>query len=817
MLKNYLLVALRNLRRHKAYSFINVVGLAVGLTCCLVIFQYVAFEYSFDRFHAHERDLYRVLQSTPLVTEPFEGGGDNTGFALAPALDASVPEVLHVARLHPEYDGALVSNPARPELRFEERRMFYTDPSFLQMFTFPLVGGTQQAALEPGTVLLSVSMARKYFGSANPIGQVLDVTGATERGYRVTGVFEDVPPNSHLQFDFLLPMEDLLQTEDYLSEPEGGWSWNNFYTYVQLYPGADPATVERKMTEAYTTYRGEALRQQQRKAQLWAQPLRDIHLNAEIQGWSGLASGSYRTVYFFTLIGLITLVIALVNYVNLATARALDRAPEIGVRKAVGARRKQLIVQFLFESGLTNFVAALLALVAAILLTPLVNNLAGTQLSVAGWLNPLFWLAFFATFCAGTLLAGLYPAFVLSAFQPSSVLKSKGSTASGQLWLRRGLVVLQFAASVVLAVGTAVVYDQLAFMRQMDLGLDLEQVLMVSGPRVLPEGTEPETAMTTFAEELRRLPAVHRVGTSTALPGQAFNWNGASIRRATDSPGSVIRGVATYIDTSFAGVFGLELAAGDGFLEFTPPPDSGDTPFPLIANETAVRTLGYASPSAALGEAIVIGDYDARIVGVFRDFNWSSAHETRQNMFFVRYDGGRHVSLRVGTEDLPVTLAAIEATYSRLFPGNVFGYAFADEAFDELYRNEERFATLFTLFAGLAILIACLGLFGLAAFTTRQRTKEIGVRKVLGASVGSIITLLSKDYALLVLGAFGVAVPIVYLLMERWLEGFAYHVELGVGVFLAAGLLAFTAALLSVSTQALRAAKANPVKALRYE
>lgn len=528
-------------------------------------------------------------------------------------------------------------------------------------------------------------------------------------------------------------------------------------------------------------------------------------------------TGSYRTVYFFTVIGLVTLLIALVNYVNLATARALDRAREVGVRKVVGAQRGQLVVQFLCESALTNLVAAVLAVVLALLLTPVVNDLAETQLTGALWLSPWFWAAFVVTFGLCTLLAGLYPAFVLSSFKPIAVLKGRTGSFSAQLWLRRGLVVLQFAASVVLIGGTAVVYDQLGYMQRMDLGLRLEQVLTVESPRVLAEGTNREAAMETFVEELRRLPSVQQIATSSSLPGRGFNWNGAGIRRAEDDPAGVIRGVVTYIDTSFAALYGLELVAGEGLHAFTPWPDSNEVPVALILNETAVRTLGYESPQAAVGQSLDLGGYEARIVGVFRDFNWSSAHEARQNIFFGRIDDGRYVSLRVRTDDLSGTVAAVQALYDRLFPGNVFRYAFADEAFYRQYRNDERFATLFTLFAGLAIAIACLGLFGLASFTTQQRTKEIGVRKVLGASVPGLVALLSRDFLKLVVVAVLIASPVAYLLMRRWLEGFAYHVEIGAGLFVLVGVLALLLALLTVAYQSVRAAMIDPARSLRVE
>ena len=820
MWKNYLKIALRTLLRRKGYSFINIAGLTLGLASCLVIFQYVAFEYSFDRFHDHEGDLYRVTQALAQPGEEFEPG-PYTAYGLAPALTEAVPEVLHAARLHPEYSPAVVSSAGHPERAFEEEQVFYADPAFLEMFTFPLMAGSLDEALEPGTVLLSASAAKKYFGEKNPIGQVLDWTGEIEKSYRVAGVFQDTPANSHLQFDFLLPMEDLLRGETY-SAADKAWSWNNFYTYVQLRSGADRAAAERKMTEVYTAHIPETFREQDLTARLSAQPLRDVHLNAAISTPEMFVTGSYRTVYFFTVIGLVTLIIALLNYVNLATARSLDRAREVGVRKVAGAYRGQLIRQFLFESALTNLIAAALAVLLTASLTPAVNALAGTQLTGALWTNPWFWAAFLATFGTGTLLAGLYPAFVLSSFKPASVLKGKAGSLASQLWLRRGLVVLQFAASVVLVAGTAIVYDQLHYMRGMDLGLDLEQVLTVQGPRVLPEGADRGAALNTFAEELRRLPNVRQTATSTTLPGQGFNWNGASVRQATDDPANAIRGVVTWIDTSFASLYGLELVAGDGFSDATvseasAASDAEDAPLSLIANETAVKTLGFASPATAVGQSLVIGDIDARLIGVFQDFNWTSAHEKRENIFFGYTDEGRHISLRVSTEDLPGTIAAAERIYNARFPGNPFRYGFADEQFDQQYRQDQRFAQLFTVFAGLAVLIACLGLFGLASFTAQQRTKEIGVRKVLGASVPGIAALLSKDFLKLVLLAVVIASPAAYLLMSQWLEDFAYRIEIGPGIFLLTGGLILLIALLTVSYQAVRAATVDPVKSLRYE
>jgi putative ABC transport system permease protein len=384
------------------------------------------------------------------------------------------------------------------------------------------------------------------------------------------------------------------------------------------------------------------------------------------------------------------------------------------------------------------------------------------------------------------------------------------------LWLRRGLVVFQFGAAVVLIGGTLVVYHQLQYMRSMDLGLDLEQVITVAGPRIVEEGTTPTQARLTFAEELRRQPGVRQVATSWALPGQGFNWHGATVWRAEHEQSASIRGVVTYVDTSFASLYGLEVVAGTLFDERHA--IWGTTsPWPILANETAVRALGFTTPEEALGHPILIVGNEVRIVGVLRDFNWSSAHEERENIFFGLTTAGGHFSIQIAAAELPATIAAIEDAYLGMFPGNVFRYRFADEAFGAAYAEDRRFASLFSLFAGLAIAIACLGLFGLATFTAQQRRKEIGVRKVLGASVAALVALLSKDFLKLVAVAVVLGSPVVYLLMSRWLEGFAYRIEIGPGVFLLVGLLTLLIALFTVSFQSIRAATADPVKAIRAE
>lgn len=814
MFTNYIKIAYRNLVSNKGFSIINIIGLSIGMTCCLLIFQFVAFEYSFDRFHNDKENIYRILQSYGQEGQPIERGEAYTAQALAPALKEGMPEIVGITRVHS--DDAVLFDVKHPENVFEDAGLLYVDKDFLKMFTFPLVSGDLNKALQPGTILISESASKKYFNTDNAVGEVLDITGSLEKSFTVTGIFKDVPTNSHMQFDVLLPVEDLLRESDYATEPEGGWSWNNFITFIQVQPGVDRTIVEKKMTDIYLRHRGEILSQQKATGAINTQPLTDIHLNSEITGAGDIVSGSYRTVYFFLVVGFITLVIALVNYINLATSRAVSRSREVGVRKAVGAKRTQLVAQFLAESALTNLVSAALALALAAALIPVVNEMIETQLSIDLWTNPRFWITFTLTILVSTLLAGVYPAFVLSSFKPATVLKGRSAHMGSHLWLRRSLVVVQFVASIVLVAGTATVFNQLNFMRDMDLGLNLEKVLTIRSPRVLPENTNLGQVMGTFIQQVNTIPGVVQAARSSTVPGNGFNWNGAAIRKSTDDPSSAIRGVATYIDSTFAKVYGLTPVAGKEFKDATWSKDP-EAPWKVMVNETTAKSLGYASAGDAVDQLVFIGDYRALIIGVYKDFNWSSAHEARQNIVFGHTSSGRYISAKLNTAEAAQVISKIKGMYEAQFPGNIFHYAFADESFDQQYKNDQRFAKLFSVASGMATFIACLGLLGLVAFTAQQRTKEIGMRKVLGATAGNIVALLSKDFLKLVVIGFLLAVPITWYTMNQWLSNFAYRTEVSLGVLALAGGLAMLIALLTVSWQSLKAALANPVNSLRSE
>jgi putative ABC transport system permease protein len=814
MFRNQLLIALRNLLRKKDFSLINLLGLSIGISCCLLIFQFVIYEYSFDRFHVNEPQLHRVVQSYARIGEPLVDGGAYTAQSLAPALKDRVPEVVAVSRLHS--DEVVLWDAAHPDRVFEDDGVLYVDQDFLKMFSFALRSGNREKALQPGTVLLSASAAKKYFGKEDATGEVLHVIGILNKSFTVSGVFEDVPSNSHLRFDILLPTHHLLTETDYATEPEGGWSWNNFATFVQLVPGASTQEVAKKMTEVYLSFRGEIIEKSGYVSALNLQPLTDIHLNEAISAPGNIVTGSYKTVYFFLVIGCITIVIALLNYINLATARAIQRSKEVGVRKAIGARKEQLIMQFLSESSLVVVIATLLALALASSLMPWINNLAGTHLNIAMWAHPYFVATVVITVLVAILLAGLYPAFILSSFKPALVLKGRSSTLAGQGVLRKSLVVVQFVACIFLIAGTVTVLHQLNYMKSMELGLDLEQVVTVRAPRVLPDSMSRAVAAETFLNQISTFPGVITAARSSTVPGGGFNWNGAQVRKAEDDPSTVIRGVATYIDSVFARVYGLQLVTGKEFQDVTLTNNPG-APWMVMINETTSRSLGYTTPVDAVDQLLDIGGYRAQIIGVYKDFNWTSAHEARQNIVFGYTSSGTYYSVRLSTPEAASVVEKIQTEYQNLFPGNLFHYSFADESFNAQYQNDQRFAKLFSLAAGIAIFIACLGLLGIVAFTAQQRRKEIGMRKVLGASVLGIVGLLSKDFLKLIMVGFVLSLPLTWYVMNRWLENFAYRVELGIFTMLTAGVLAVVIALVTVSWQSLKAASANPVNSLRSE
>lgn len=797
MFKNFLKITLRNLLRYKSFSFINLAGLAIGMTCFIFITLFVQDELSYDQFHANKDRIYR------LVGIDAEGDG-TTGIARVPApwgpaMQQAFPEVEKSVRFR-FYGRALVS---RGDKRFYENDGLFADSTIFEIFTFPLVQGNPKSALtQPNTVVISEDFAQKYFGASEPLGQTLRFD---DQEYKITGVVKNVPRNSHFTFDFLVSFV----TYNFWDLNE--WRVNNFHNYLLLAPNTTPEMVESKIPALLKSHLGEqefgAITRLQK-----LQPLTDIHLRSHLFREFG-PNSDMAYIYLFTAIAFFILLIACINFMNLATARASKRTKEVGLRKVVGAQRQQLVRQFLGESVLFAFLALLIAIGLVELLMPSFNQLTGRELAVSYTQNPLFVFGLIAVTLLVGGMAGSYPAFFLSAFRPISVLKGATATNSRSP-LRKILVVVQFTISIALLIGTGVVFKQLNYIQTKKLGFNKDQVLVIriSESRV-EQSPEP------FKTEILQNPSIVSVAASDNLPGGS-DW-GMPLRFEGAENNEMFSTRVLSVDNEFINTLEMEIVAGRNFSkEF-----ATDVSEAFVLNETAVRSLGWEDPLGRYLERPTGRGADGqwqwqrgKVIGVVKDFHFRSLHEEIQPLtLFMFSDDASYLNVKVRSEDLSETLAFLQNIWQKHEPTRPFDYFFMDEAFDQLYQSEQQLSRIFTTFSALALLIGCLGLFGLASFMAEQRTKEIGVRKVLGASVASIILLLSKEFTKLVAIAFVIAGAIGWFAMDKWLQVFAYRIELGFDIFLAAGLIALLIAWLTVSYQSIKAALANPVEALRYE
>ncbi len=811
MFWNYITVALRNLRRHSGYALVNTLGLGIGMAGCLLIAQYVLNVLSYDDFHPEAHHIYRVALDVHVQDLDLQTA--YTARPLGAAVQRELPEVEQATRLWYDPIGKTVVRYG--EHTFAEDRLFYADAGVFDVFGFPLLNGDPQTALEaPFSIVLTETMARKYFGDQNPIGQTLSLREPSDRdifSYRVTGIMADLPAQTHLDFDFLASYVTQRQSQ---SE-----SWLGFgvYTYIKTRPDAQPAALEAKLPALFAKYGGPQVLEVYGISitefsdagnyyRHFLQPVTDIYLHSKLDDEMA-PTGDIKLVYLFSAIALFILMLAGINFINLATARSARRAMEVGVRKTFGANRRQLGLQFLMESVVLSLVAVGPAIVLLLLAQPFLSLVFGstmfhTEMNLYRWGPVLLGMALLVG-----LGAGAYPAFYLSAFQPAAVLKDRqgGLTRSR---LRNGLVILQFGIAMALLVCTAIVYQQTRYMLNKDLGFNKDQVVVIEGAEVMGTQSEP------FRNALRALPNVVRVTNSEQVPGRYLN--GSSFKPVGQPDDAFEIMSYTYASYDFVETLGMELLAGRS-LQRAYPTDS----LAVILNESAVHRLGLEDP---IGTRLYWrGESTYTVIGVVRDFHVTSLHRPIEPVALLGPDPRNSnrpnllVSARIQPDRVPATLAALEATWKQFAPQEPFVYTFLDDAFARLYQAEVHTGWLISLFAVLAILIACFGLFGLSAYTTQQRTKEIGIRKILGASVAGIVGLLSKEYLKLVLIAFVVAVPLAWIAIHRWLEGFAYRVTIGWDVFAVSGLAVLLIALLTVGYQSVKAATANPVTSLRYE
>nr|WP_295870609.1 ABC transporter permease [uncultured Chitinophaga sp.] len=798
MLRNYFKIAWRNLLRNPGYSFINMFGLAIGLACFILILLFVQHEWSFDRFHTNADGIFRVVQQRPVSKG--QSYWSTTSPALAGALMREFPEVKTATTVEPTFNPLLSVG----DKHFKEQGIF-ADTVFLRLFNFPFLEGDPETALKtPGGIVLTASMARRIFGEQDPIGKTILYQG--NQPHTVTGVMADVPAASHLQFQYILPVTaDPHYVDCSVKEP---WMNNGVYTYALLNNPAAAPQLEQRL-HAYIDENLSRWRPEDRLRFL-LQPLHDIHLHSQhLDTLEFEKSGSDKYVYLFLAIGFVILLLACVNYTNLAVARSARRAQEIGMRKVAGAMRGQLIAQFLGESLIMTTLALVLALGLVHLLLPFFSQLMDRSLRIDYFGNRFLLPGLLLLVLLVSLLSGSYPAFLMTALRPAQVLKGKQGIRAGSFSLQRILIVGQYAVSIILVAGSFIIYRQMQLVQHQNLGYNREHVLAI---RVNDEALSSH--YNTLRKEMLNHPGILAISYSLYLPTD-FHTN-QSMTNWPGSNGERLSTRTTNIDYDFLKVYDLSIVAGRGFSrDFGA--DTLGAPLALI-NETAAKAVGW-TPEEAIGKPFDYSDGHGKrtVIGVVKDFHFNSIHHIPGPLVLTLDPSlSGYISARVRPENLQGTIALFEQVVKR-YTAYPFEYQFLDDKFDQLYKKDIRLGKMFGGFTILAILIASLGLFGLAAYTTEQRRKEIGVRKVLGATVVNIVGLLSKDYIKLVVFGFIIAVPVAWYIMDRWLEDFVYRIQIQWWMLASAGLLALIIALLTVSYQSVRAALMNPVKSLKTE
>ena len=795
MFNNFFLITLRRLWNKKSYAFLNIGGIAIAITSCLLLLNHIQKERNFDKFHQNAENIYRLNIGNFNET----GRSAVSSGAMTPAFAPDFPEIEEYVRFR-----KFPSLVKKEDIQFYEDAFFYTDSTVFNVFDFELIAGNPRTALaEPFSLVLTQKAAKKYFGDTSPIGQQLEIDN--QFTFQVTGVLKEIPDNAHFNFEYLAAVSSLRQHPD---ESVRYWQVNSWYShyyhsYLLLKPETDADLLGQKIERIAAQYSNpEYYELYGQEMGLYLQPLTGIHLNPQYGELE--AQGSWQNLYIFGIIALIILLIACSNYANLATALTLQRHREIGVRKVLGADKRQLSLPFFGESFLVSGLGVLLAFVFLQMGNPLWSTITGYAFELTKEMVLIALFIFFST----SILGGIYPAFIGSSFHPISIFK-KAPLNIGQLSVNKGLIVFQFVLSLGLIVATLVVYEQLQFMQNQSLGMDIEQVV------VLPTRGNPNVTQkfAAFENELKKSTSIHAATMSELVPGQQIF--GFICRFEGQEKGENY--LTNPVSYNYFKTYGMELIAGRAFSKEV----STDTLERAIINETLARELGWHDPQEAIGKRYDFandGENIGQVIGVVKDAHFRSLHRAIPSLLFMMDDQFyRHISLSLSTQNMPQTLATIEKTWQQLFPNLPFDYFFADEHFGQQYVADQQLAALFTYFVSLAILLACLGLFGLSAFAVEQRIKEIGVRKVLGATIGNVVVLLSKDFLKLVGIAFVIAVPLTYFFMDKWLEDFAYRIDIQGWMFIVAGIAAGSIAFLTVSVQSIKAALANPINALRSE
>jgi putative ABC transport system permease protein len=795
MFKNYFKIAFRNFKRHKGFSFINIAGLSIGMACCALILLFIKDELSYDRFHEKADRIHRVVFSTS--DEDTIPTNANGSFGVGPALKRDFPEVIETVRIRKMGQGAKVYI-GHKDNKFYEERFFFAEPSIFTVFDFPLIKGDSFTALnEPNTIVLSREMAEKYFGDEDPIGEIVEADPYNNGEimlFRITGIAQNVPRNSHIHFDFLA---SYISQKDDTNDFSGFWQ---HFTYVLL---------DKKISAESLNPKFLAFLHRHWKKDPWytisLQPLLDIRLHSRLRS-EVEPTGNILYVYVFTAIAVFVLVIACINFMNLTTARSIKRAKEVSIRKVVGAQKKQLIRQFLGESLLLSVFSALMAIFIAAITLPLFNGIAVKDLSLNSIINPSLILGIIAIALTVGLLAGIYPAFVLSSFQPIHSLKSRTGYSFPGTLLRKGLVIFQFALSIGIIFATLIAHKQMFYIQSRNLGYDKEQIIIIPLNKDLRKNYEA------FRNELLTNPGIENTTTSSFVPTRGSGHLSLQFEGQDD----LLTQVVYFVDKEFVSTYGIRLLAGKDIHL----PLSEESPSEFLVSELTVQEAGYSSPHEAVGKSAIFSSrFRGHIAGVISDINIYSLHHEPYSITYmitpIQYHN--YLSIRILPNNISETIDFIGKTWKKIVPYYPLDYFFLDASFEKMHAADKKLGEIFSAFSILAILVACMGLFGLAAYTAEQKTKEIGIRKVLGASAFNIYILLSRDFLKWVAVANILAWPVAYYAMHRWLQNFAFRASIGWEIFLLSASMAFVISLLTVSYQTIIAALANPVDSLRYE
>ncbi len=799
MLENYLVTTLRTLWKYKGYTLLNMVGLAIGIASFLLISLYVYHELSYDRYHQNADRIFRIVEN--LRTENELLFQSTSSPPMGPTFTREFPEVKGFVRFREMWQ-ALVR---KDEIKVYEENCFLADSSIFDIFTFPMLKGDPQKALtEPHTVVLTKTTAKKYFGDQDPLNQSLLIDGDN---YKITGVVADVPENSHFKFNMLLSFITFIG-ENRQAEEEA-WFWNGYHTYLLLAPGEKQLeNLRAKIPGFINKYMPNDDKSGMYYEDLPLQPLTSIYLEVP-RSWENGERGSKSNIFILSIIALFILAIACFNYVNLATARSSRRMKEVGLRKVLGAERTALIWQFLGESVLVSFVSMLIGLLLAVLLLPLFNNLLETSLGYGLLRNVYIWAGLIGLSLLLGVLAGTYPAFLVSGFHPLLIFKSSPQSVYGNNWLRQMLVAGQFVISITLIAGTLLVFDQMDLVQNMNLGFDKEKTLTI-----WYNGNEEVTEhLDAIKNEIKQIPGVQAIAASTNVPGNGTN-NLFSLIEVPDGSMSPTNINDIRVDYDFIPNYGIKILAGRNFSGDFPADDTAA----FILNEAAVKNLGFSSPEMAIGKKVDQQGKKGTIIGVTQDFNYKSLHYAIEPLI-IHMNGNWYnvLSIKIQSADIPEVVSKLDDKWKTLTSGLPFDYSFLDQDYDQLYKAETRLSKVVTIFSALAIFVACLGLLGLTSFSVQRRFKEIGIRKVLGASIGSVILLISKEFLKLIIVSFLIAIPITYYVINIWLENFTNRIEINPLTFALAGISALAVAWLAISYLSLKAAATNPVNALRNE